>query len=126
MYRAKETFWAPDNRRIVKGDLVAAHDPVVTGREDLFEAVVIPQALTPAEAATAQESEHNSDSPEATAGDTAASGQAPSKEAAGAAATAPGDGSGRGDQPQPAAAAKKTAAKKPTPVLRKPAGGDAQ
>jgi len=47
VYRAKDTFWAPDNRRIVKGDLVAPHDPVVTGRENLFEAVVIPQALQP-------------------------------------------------------------------------------
>jgi hypothetical protein len=49
MFRAKDTFWAPDNRRIVKGDLVAAHDPVITGREALFEAVVIPQALAPEE-----------------------------------------------------------------------------
>lgn len=45
MYRAKDTFWAPDNRRIVKGDLVAEHDPVLEGREELFEAVVIPQAV---------------------------------------------------------------------------------
>lgn len=45
MYRAKDTFWAPDNRRIVKGDLVAPHDPVVEGREELFEEVVIPQAV---------------------------------------------------------------------------------
>ncbi|MBE4790680.1 hypothetical protein HW846_46410 [Streptomyces sp. NE06-02F] len=48
MYRAKDTFWAPDNRRIVKGDLVAPHDPVVEGREGLFEEVVIPQAVAPA------------------------------------------------------------------------------
>lgn len=48
MYRAKDTFWAPDNRRIVKGDLIAAHDPVLEGREGLFEAVVIPEAVTPA------------------------------------------------------------------------------
>ena len=47
MYRAKDTFWAPDNRRIVKGDLVAEHDPVVEGREELFEAVVIPEAVAP-------------------------------------------------------------------------------
>jgi hypothetical protein len=47
MYRAKDTFWAPDNRRIVKGDLVAAHDPVIEGREELFEAVVIPEAVAP-------------------------------------------------------------------------------
>lgn len=47
MYRAKDTFWAPDNRRIVKGDLVAEHDPVVEGREGLFEEVVIPQAMAP-------------------------------------------------------------------------------
>lgn len=45
MYRAKDTFWAPDNRRIVKGDLVAEHDPVLDGREGLFEAVVIPKAV---------------------------------------------------------------------------------
>lgn len=47
MYRAKDTFWAPDNRRIVKGDLVAAHDPVIEGREELFEAVVVPEAVAP-------------------------------------------------------------------------------
>lgn len=47
MYRAKDTFWAPDNRRIVKGDLVAPHDPVLEGREDLFEEVVIPTAVAP-------------------------------------------------------------------------------
>lgn len=45
MYRAKDTFWAPDNRRIVKGDLVAPHDPVIEGREELFEEVVIPTAV---------------------------------------------------------------------------------
>ncbi|WP_329292848.1 hypothetical protein [Streptomyces pseudovenezuelae] len=45
MYRAKDTFWAPDNRRIVKGDLVAPHDPVLEGREELFEEVVIPTAV---------------------------------------------------------------------------------
>jgi hypothetical protein len=45
MYRAKDTFWAPDNRRIVKGDLVAEHDPVLEGREELFEEVVIPTAV---------------------------------------------------------------------------------
>ncbi|MBE4790913.1 hypothetical protein [Streptomyces caniscabiei] len=45
MYRAKDTFWVPGNRRIVKGDLVAPDDPAVEGREGLFEEVVIPQAL---------------------------------------------------------------------------------
>jgi len=49
MYRAKDTFWAPDNRRIVKGDLVSPHDPVIKGREELFEEVVIPQAMAPAD-----------------------------------------------------------------------------
>ncbi|WP_330348167.1 hypothetical protein [Streptomyces sp. NBC_00582] len=48
MYRAKETFWAPGNRHIVKGDLIAPHDPVLEDREELFEAVVIPQAAAPA------------------------------------------------------------------------------
>ncbi|MEH0423125.1 hypothetical protein [Streptomyces sp. B21-083] len=48
MFRAKDTFWAPDNRRIVKGDLVAPHDPVLEGREGLFEEVVIPIAVAPA------------------------------------------------------------------------------
>jgi hypothetical protein len=48
MYRAKDTFWAPDNRRIVKGDLVAPHDLVLEGREELFEEVVIPTAVAPA------------------------------------------------------------------------------
>lgn len=47
MYRAKDTFWAPDNRRIVKGDLVAPHDLVLEGREELFEEVVIPTAVVP-------------------------------------------------------------------------------
>lgn len=45
MYRAKDTFWVPGNRRIVKGDLVAPDDPAVEGREELFEEVVIPQAV---------------------------------------------------------------------------------
>lgn len=52
MYRAKDTFWVPGNRRIVKGDLVAETDPAVKGREALFEAVVIPQALADQEQAT--------------------------------------------------------------------------
>ncbi|MFE1926529.1 hypothetical protein ACFW91_28710 [Streptomyces asoensis] len=47
MYRAKDTFWAPDNRRIVKGDLVSPHDEVLEGREELFEEVVIPTAVAP-------------------------------------------------------------------------------
>lgn len=47
MLRAKRTFWAPGNRRVLAGDLVAPHDPVVKGRQRLFEAVVIPQALPP-------------------------------------------------------------------------------
>ncbi|MBZ6259757.1 hypothetical protein KVH22_30020 [Streptomyces olivaceus] len=116
MYRAKETFWAPGNRRIVKGDLVAEHDLVVDGREGLFEAVVIPQALTPAQAAAAR-----SELPEypATTGDA----ESPTETAAPAAPAAP---AGDGDSPLPAPAAKKTTAKKTTAPARKPAGGDAK
>lgn len=64
MYRAKDTFWAPDNRRIVKGDLVAPHDDVLEGREDLFEEVVIPQAL--AKPAPAKKAAASKPAPKAT------------------------------------------------------------
>ncbi|MFB6950182.1 hypothetical protein ACFCXP_11180 [Streptomyces niveus] len=99
MYRAKETFWAPDNRRVVKGDLVAAHDTVMQGREELFEAVVIPQALAP-------------DPKTARAGQTddGDGGQPPTPAPA----------------PPPAPAAKKTAAKKTTTAPRTPTGGTAK
>jgi hypothetical protein len=72
MYRAKDTFWAPDNRRIVKGDLVAPHDPVVEGREELFEAVVIPEAAPPAAKPTAKKTVARKPAPKdpATEGDT--------------------------------------------------------
>ncbi|MFI6337835.1 hypothetical protein [Streptomyces sp. NPDC050535] len=113
MYRAKETFWAPGNRHVVKGDLVAAHDVVVEGREELFEAVVIPQALEPSQAtSTPQETEP------------------PAPEPVPAAETGPSDADIQGyagsSEPPPAAAAKKTAAKKTTTAARTPAGGDAK
>ncbi|WP_435252036.1 hypothetical protein [Streptomyces tendae] len=120
MYRAKETFWAPGNRRIVKGDLVAEHDPVVDGREGLFEAVVIPQAVAPAQAAAKR-----SEAPKAA--DTPADPDS-GKETAAPAAPADGDGS-EPSTPTPAptpAAVKKTTAKKTTAPSRKPTGGDAK
>ncbi|MFD6684173.1 hypothetical protein, partial [Micromonospora parva] len=42
----------------VKGDLVAEHDPVLDGREDLFEAVVIPKALPRPKPAEPKEQEN--------------------------------------------------------------------
>ncbi|AVV46460.1 hypothetical protein PYK79_41645 [Streptomyces sp. ID05-04B] len=121
MYRAKETFWAPGNRHVVKGDLVAAHDAVIKGREDLFEAVVIPQALPPAEADAAQQESEPAATDSRPADETpeaSGPGQEPTQ-----APTA--DGADDGGSPPAAAAAKKTAAKKTT-APRKPAGGDAK
>ncbi|WP_329338588.1 hypothetical protein OG866_27095 [Streptomyces sp. NBC_00663] len=127
MYRAKETFWAPDNRRIVKGDLVAPHDPVVEGREELFEAVVIPQALTPAQAAAAQqETEQTTGTPAAAdPGDSVTQGvTSDSSDGDGTTApAAPADGDSSAQPSTPAA--KKTAAKK-TAAPRTSAGGDAK
>ncbi|MEH0547292.1 hypothetical protein QA802_30665 [Streptomyces sp. B21-105] len=108
MYRAKETFWAPGNRRIAKGDLVAPDDVVVEGREELFEAVVIPQAMTPAQAADARKASVQ-DADAASGGDDGDSTPEPAP-----------DG---GDPPAAAPAAKKTTAKKTT-ASRTPAGGD--
>ncbi|MFD5251328.1 hypothetical protein ACFWM5_00595 [Streptomyces bobili] len=124
MYRAKETFWAPGNRRIVKGDLVAPDDAVVEGREALFEAVVIPQALTPTQAAAArQKTTHDGDGP--SGGDTSGSSPAPAPDDSNGATTpAPAGGDSTAAQSTPAA--KKTAAKKTTTAPRTPAGGDKQ
>ncbi|MFE2046637.1 hypothetical protein ACFXAZ_38150 [Streptomyces sp. NPDC059477] len=110
MYRAKETFWGPDNRHVVKGDLIAPHDPIVTGREDLFETVVIPQAVAPAP------------TPAAPHDPTAGASPAPDTGPPGPASTEPTDGPAAPAGPPPAAETK-TAAKKTTPAARKPAGG---
>ena len=129
MLRAKDTFWAPGNRRIVKGDLIAPYDPVVEGREELFEAVVIPQAVQPAKAVEEPQT------------------PGPQGETVAAAAKAPdstpdvtdgggdrGDDGKRGDGDDgqaakastPAPAAKKTTPRKATTATRKDAGGDAK
>ncbi|KPC86257.1 hypothetical protein ADL35_12290 [Streptomyces sp. NRRL WC-3753] len=122
MYRAKETFWAPGNRRIVKGDLVAEHDPVVDGREGLFEAVVIPQAVPPAQAAAKR-----TDAPKAA--DTPTDPDDGEETAAAPTPAPPADGDDS-KPPAPASAptpaAKKTTAKKTTEPARKATGGDAK
>jgi hypothetical protein len=46
MLRAKRTFFTSD-KRIRKGDLVADDDPVVKGREALFESVDVPAPQPP-------------------------------------------------------------------------------
>lgn len=114
MFRAKDTFWAPGNRRIVKGDLVSPHDPVVEGREELFEAVVIPQAVQPTKSVGERGPEFpppaeptNPDKPEDPGGD--------------------GDEDGQAEpEPTPAPAAKKTTARKTTTAARRGTGGDAK
>lgn len=115
MFRAKDTFWAPGNRRIVKGDLVAPHDPVVKGREELFEAVVIPQASSPAQVAAAQvETPEETESPEGTGNGEKSVMPAPPEGPAGASTPE--------RQQQAPAPAKKTAAKTTAPA-RRSAGG---
>lgn len=47
MQRAQETFWAPKDRLIRAGDMVAMDDPVVAGREHLFSPVAAPAASDP-------------------------------------------------------------------------------
>ncbi len=113
MYRARETFWAPENRRIEKGDLVAADDPVRTGREELFQEVEIlriPTAASPGPQQDDQDTPTTEPTPPA------------------AEATGPGDDSATAadadSTAQPAtAAAKKTVAKKTT-TARQKTGGD--
>lgn len=113
MYRAKDTFWVPGNRRIVKGDLVAETDPAVKGREALFEAVVIPQALADQEQAT------EPDPGEDLQKEPGPDGAEPTTPA-----DAPEDASASAEEKTAPAPAKKTAAKKTTPAKR-PTGGDA-
>lgn len=43
MYRAKTTFWAPDNRLIREGDVLPDGDDVLVGRDDLFDPVILTQ-----------------------------------------------------------------------------------
>lgn len=43
MLRAKHTFFIPGHR-VVAGNLFADDDPIVSGREDLFEQVDVPVA----------------------------------------------------------------------------------
>ncbi|MFG2515968.1 hypothetical protein [Streptomyces sp. NPDC048584] len=127
MYRAKDTFWAPDNRRIVKGDLVAPHDPVVKGREGLFEAVVIPQAVQPAQTADKPAETEPSDGVPVVVGERGpelpppAEPTNPGKPVMPAPPEGPAGPSTPDRQPAPALA-KKTAAKTTAPA-RKPAGG---
>ena len=137
MFRAKDTFWAPGNRRIVKGDLVAPHDPVVKGREELFEAVVIPQALQPGAAAVEQQENDPGSGAPAPAGETGGplivvGEDGPETVSPPDGSTTPGStpGDNSGDDGQAAAeptpAAKKTTARKPTTAGRRGTGGDAK
>ena len=43
MYRAKTTFWAPDNRLVREGDVLPDGDDVIDGREELFDPVLVTQ-----------------------------------------------------------------------------------
>lgn len=127
MYRAKETIWAPGNRHIVKGDLIAPHDPVIKGREELFETVVIPQAVQPGQSAETPV-EDVPEHPPPSAKDEDTTELSPHPAPSGSEQTPAAGGAGDTPAPAPARApaAKKTAAKKTTPAARKPAGGDAK
>lgn len=46
MMRARETFWAPKDRRVLEGQLVRDDDAVLKGREHLFDPMTV---TTPAE-----------------------------------------------------------------------------
>lgn len=121
MYRAKETFWAPGNRHIIKGDLIAPHDSVVKGREGLFEEVVIPRALQPSETPD----EPGTKQPEQTDDGKTGGETGPSEPAAADSGSTPAAAAASAAP----AAAKKTTAKKTTTAAaaRKPAaGGDAK
>lgn len=48
MQRAKKIFFAP-GRRVAKGELFADDDPILKGREVLFESVDVPEAQAPKE-----------------------------------------------------------------------------
>lgn len=41
MQRARETFWAPKDRRVLEGQLVRDDDEVLKGREHLFDPVTV-------------------------------------------------------------------------------------
>lgn len=116
MYRAKDTFWAPGNRRIVKGDLVAPHDPVVKDREELFEEVVIPRAVQPSEPATQQPV------PEPVSEQVRERATDPADDGPGSPEPATADSDAEPVSAAPAAA-RKTPAKKTTAAARKPAAG---
>ena len=44
MLRARETFFTGDHRKVTKGDIVDAKDPIVKGKERLFESLGVEQA----------------------------------------------------------------------------------
>ncbi|MFJ3044039.1 hypothetical protein [Streptomyces tendae] len=48
MQRAKKIFFAP-GRRVAKGELFADDDPILKGREVLFESVDVPESQAPKE-----------------------------------------------------------------------------
>lgn len=112
MYRAKDTFWAPDNRRIVKGDLVAESDPVVAGREDLFEEVVVPSAVADLRTRTAGPGEDSGQSPKSPENTDPVDPEPKDTDP---------EGPGPDAEEKPAPAAAKTAAKKTTAA--RPKGG---
>jgi len=128
MFRAKDTFWAPGNRRIVKGDLVAPHDPVVEGREELFEAVVIPQAVQPTK--SVDEQTEPSDGVPVVVGERGPELPPPAEPTNPDKPEDPGGDGGEDGQAEPeptsAPAAKKTTARKTTIAARRGTGGDAK
>lgn len=48
MQRARKIFFAP-GRRVAKGELFADDDPILKGREVLFESVDVPESQAPKE-----------------------------------------------------------------------------
>lgn len=57
MLRAKETFFTTANLMVTAGDLVADKDPIVKGREHLFEPVESAVKPSSVESATANPGE---------------------------------------------------------------------
>ncbi|MEU5111708.1 hypothetical protein AB0G64_09430 [Streptomyces longwoodensis] len=126
MYRARETFWAPGNRRIEKGDIVAAGDQVLQGREDLFQEVEVLR-IPPADRARQHDDQEQTPHPQhqepaATTGAAPAAVNGPATETATADDHAPSTTPVAGT-PDTAAAKKPTAAKRTAPARK---AGDAQ
>lgn len=51
MQRAKKPFFAPGRQVVRKGELFADDDPIIEGREALFEHIEVPAPAAPAKPA---------------------------------------------------------------------------